>query len=173
MAKVDFSYLDRFAGEKAKVSLQVNPDYNRGQTIQEVLGRIMPGSKWASLSFLDGAHKPEHDLGKLVVNHIGEGVHSAQWSTIRHLLPRGIPYLGIETTFWKVERLEDGLVLFDHVPVSENQYNLLKYDGEILGQVNLPLPYRSPYDPLEVLGNHGKEQMQKFLAWREDLVQVK
>jgi hypothetical protein len=172
MAQIDFSYLDRFAGEKVKVTSQVNPAYHRGQTVTERLGRLAPENKWASVRLFDKAHVPEHDKGQLVKKHIGEGVIMAQWSTLPNRGSSNTPYLGIETCLWRIEKLEDGLVLFDHELVSGNLYNLLNHEKRVLGQIELALPYNPPYDCYEATSSRGKDPMADFLSWRDNLVRL-
>lgn len=172
MAQVDFSYLDKFAGEKVKVTLQLNPEYYERETTRENKGRIMPGSNWERLIFLEGAHNPEHDSGKLIsitTPYFGN-ICSHKWSTMPFDTPTKIPYLGITQTFWKIERLEDGLVLFDHLPISKDTYNLVNHNAMVLGQITLPLPFNSPYNCYEALGSNEKKHMEEFSAWRENIV---
>lgn len=167
MAKIDLSYLDRFAGEPVRIESRVDPDYNMGKTSIENNGRIMRGNRWGRISFLEGFISEEDEKGRIVLVDMGDGVKDSSWSTAKGYLPGALPYLGNTQTVWEIERLKDKVLLFSHRQVGNSEYDILGAEQEVLGKLFVQFPYQTPYDPYSA---NVSKMMENFVQWRDDLV---
>jgi len=167
MAKINLSYLDRFAGEPVRIESRVDPDYNVGKTSVENRGRLMMGNKWGRISFLDGFISEEDEAGQIVLVDMGDGVKTSSWSTAKGYLPGSLPYLGNTQSVWKIETLKDKALLFSHRSVGDSEYEILGAEQEVLGKLSVQYPYQTPYD---TYSTDVLRMMKNFDEWRNNLV---